>query len=94
MFDSRVHPDRVGTVCAAQARRKFDELARNGMSPVNVGAVRRFAQNYAVKGELKDLKATHEPSGHRSLRRNVLSLQAEPQRRDNRKSIVARPQRS
>src|SRR5262249_21688462 len=51
----RVYPERIGAACAAHARRKFDELARAGTSPVSEQALRRFARIYEVEGELVDL---------------------------------------
>jgi len=55
VLDPRVHPDRVGAACAAHARRKFDELARAGTSPIAENAIRRFARIYEVEAELVTL---------------------------------------
>jgi transposase len=55
VLDERVYPDRVGAACAAHARRKFDELARAGASPLAEEAIRRFARLYEVEGELTGL---------------------------------------
>jgi transposase len=55
VLDVRVHPDRIDAACAAHARRKYEELARDGTSPLADEAVRRFARIYAVEGEFKGL---------------------------------------
>ena len=53
--DPRIHPDRFSAACVAHARRKFDELARAGMSPIGDEAIRRYARIYAVEAELKGM---------------------------------------
>jgi len=53
VLDPRVHPDRIDAACAAHARRKYEELARDGTSPVADEAIRRFARIYAVEAEFK-----------------------------------------
>lgn len=55
VLDPRIHPDRIDAACAAHARRKYEELARDGTSPLAEDAIRRFARIYAVEGELTDL---------------------------------------
>jgi len=55
VVDPRLHPGRIGAACAAHARRNFEELMRDGTSPVGLEAVRRFARIYGVEAELKDL---------------------------------------
>jgi transposase len=55
VLDERVHRDRNGAACTAHARRKFDELARAGASPVAEEAIRRFARIYEIEGELVGL---------------------------------------
>lgn len=55
VLDARVYPDRVGAACAAHARRRYEELARDGTSPLAEEAIRRFARIYEVEGELKDM---------------------------------------
>ncbi|HEX5684694.1 MAG TPA: IS66 family transposase, partial [Ideonella sp.] len=55
VVDPRVHPDRVDAGCAAHARRKFDELAREGKNPLALEAIQRWARIYAVESELKGL---------------------------------------
>ena len=55
VLDPRVHPDRTSAACAAHARRKFEELARAGTSPVGDEAIRRYARIYAVEAELKGM---------------------------------------
>jgi transposase len=53
VLDPRIHPDRISAACVAHARRKFDELAREGTSPIGDEAIRRYARIYAVEAELK-----------------------------------------
>ena len=55
VLDARIYPDRLDAACAAHARRKYEELARDGTSPVADEAIRRFARIYAVEGELKGM---------------------------------------
>lgn len=55
VIDPRIHPDRFSAACVAHARRKFDELARAGTSPIGDEAIRRYAQIYAVEAELKGM---------------------------------------
>ncbi|WP_422085112.1 IS66 family transposase [Variovorax sp.] len=55
VLDPRIHPDRISAACVAHARRKFDELARDGTSPIGDEAIRRYARIYAVEAELKDM---------------------------------------
>jgi transposase len=55
VLDPRIHPDRFSAACVAHARRKFDELARDGTSPIGDEAIRRYARIYAVEAELKDM---------------------------------------
>jgi transposase len=55
VLDPRIHPDRIDAACAAHARRKYEELARDGTSPLAEDAIRRFARIYAVEGELTGL---------------------------------------
>lgn len=53
VLDARIYPDRVDAACAAHARRKYEELARDGTSPLAEEAIRRFARIYEVERELK-----------------------------------------
>ncbi|MBX3635936.1 MAG: IS66 family transposase, partial [Rubrivivax sp.] len=55
VLDERVHPDRRPAACVAHARRKFDELAKAGMSALAEEAIRRFGRIYEVEGELAAL---------------------------------------
>lgn len=55
VLDPRIHPDRFSAACVAHARRKFDELARDGTSPIGDEAIRRYARIYAVEAELKGM---------------------------------------
>ena len=55
VLDERVYPDRVAAACAAHARRKFDELASAGASPLAEEAIRRFARIYEIESELTAL---------------------------------------
>jgi transposase len=53
--DQRLYPDRLSAACAAHARRNFEELSREGTSPIGLAALGRFARIYEVEGELKGL---------------------------------------
>ncbi|HKW83135.1 MAG TPA: IS66 family transposase [Burkholderiaceae bacterium] len=55
VLDARVYPDRIDAACAAHARRKYEELARDGTSPLAQEAIRRFARIYEVEAELKSM---------------------------------------
>jgi transposase len=55
VLDARLYPDRRAAACAAHARRKFDELAKAGASPVADDAIRRFARIYEIEGGLSGL---------------------------------------
>lgn len=55
VIDPRIHPDRISAACIAHARRKFDELARDGTSPIGDEAIRRYARIYAIEAELKGM---------------------------------------
>jgi len=67
VLDARVYPDRIDAACAAHARRKYEELARDGMSPLAEDAIGRFARIYEVEGELKGLSDNER----RSLRQQL-----------------------
>jgi transposase len=67
VLDARVYPDRIDAACAAHARRKYEELARDGTSPLAEDAIRRFARIYEVEGELKGLSDNER----RSLRQQL-----------------------
>jgi transposase len=67
VLDPRVYLDRIGAACAAHARRKFDELARTGASPVADEAIRRFARIYEVEGELGDLDDEQRRAARQAL---------------------------
>ena len=64
VVDPRLYPGRLSAACAAHARRNFEELTRDGTSPVSVDAIRRFARIYAVEAELKEL-SDDERQAHR-----------------------------
>ncbi|MFN9471238.1 IS66 family transposase [Acidovorax sp.] len=68
VIDPRIHPDRLSAGCVAHARRKFDELARDGTSPIGDEAIRRYARIYAVEAELKDMS-----EGERRAQRQELA---------------------
>jgi transposase len=68
VIDPRIHPDRLSAGCVAHARRKFDELARDGTSPIGDETIRRYAQIYAVEAELKDMS-----EGERRAQRQELA---------------------
>lgn len=55
VVDPQHYPDRMSAACAAHARRNFEELTREGTSPIGLDALRRFARIYEVEGELKGL---------------------------------------
>lgn len=55
VVDRQHYPGRISAACAAHARRNFEELTKDGTSPVGLDALRRFARIYQVEGELKDL---------------------------------------
>ncbi|MFG6441978.1 IS66 family transposase [Roseateles sp. LKC17W] len=55
VVDPQHFPGRISAACAAHARRNFEELTKDGTSPVGLDALRRFARIYQVEGELKDL---------------------------------------
>ncbi|MBC7940880.1 MAG: IS66 family transposase [Chitinophagaceae bacterium] len=69
VLDARVHSDRIDAACAAHARRKYEELARDGTSPLAEEAIRRFARIYAVEGELKGLNAEQRQALRQQLAR-------------------------
>jgi transposase len=46
---------RVGAACLAHARRKFDELVKNNLSPVGTQALQRIAALYQIERQIKDL---------------------------------------
>jgi len=54
-WTQRLCPGRISAACAAHVRRNFEELTRDGTSPVGLDALRRFARIYEVEGELKQL---------------------------------------
>jgi transposase len=56
VVDPRLYPGRISAACAAHARRNFEELTRDGTSPIGLDALRRFARIYEVEGELKGLR--------------------------------------
>jgi transposase len=68
VLDARVHPDRMAAACVAHARRKFDELAKAGASPLAEEAIGRFARLYAVESELGALD-----DDERQARRHALA---------------------
>lgn len=49
---------RIGANCFAHARRKFDELVKDNLSPVGIQAIQRIAALYKVERAAKDLSAT------------------------------------
>jgi hypothetical protein len=52
VLDAKAHPQRKSAVCAAHARRRFEELSRGGSSASAVAteAVRRWARIYHAEG--------------------------------------------
>lgn len=55
VVDPRLYPGRISAACAAHARRNFEELTKDGTSPIGLDALRWFARIYEVEGELKGL---------------------------------------
>lgn len=55
MVDPHLYPGRISAACAAHARRNFEELTKDGTSPIVLDALRRFARIYEVEGGLKEL---------------------------------------
>jgi hypothetical protein len=53
VLDQRLFPDRRGASCLAHARRKFEEVAKAGTSPVAKDAIERLAAIYHVEGQLR-----------------------------------------
>ena len=53
VVDLRLYPGRISAACAAHARRNFEELTKDGTSPIGLDALRRFARIDKVEGELK-----------------------------------------
>lgn len=64
VVDPRLCPGRISAACAAHARRNFEELTKDGTSPIGLDALRRFARIYEVEGELKGL-SDDERRAHR-----------------------------
>lgn len=64
VVDPRLYPGRISAACAAHARRNFEELTKDGTSPIGLDALRRFARIYEVEGELKGL-SDDERRAHR-----------------------------
>jgi transposase len=48
---------RVGAACFAHARRKFDELVKDNLSPVGTQAIQRIAALYQIERQVKGLSA-------------------------------------
>ena len=46
---------RMGAGCFAHARRKFDELVKDNLSPVGAQAIQRIAALYKVEREIQGL---------------------------------------
>jgi transposase len=67
VLDVRVYPDRRGAACVAHARRKFDELAKAGVSPLAEEAIRRFARIYEIEAELGGLQDDERQQARQEL---------------------------
>jgi len=72
-WTQRLYPGRIGAACAAHARRNFEELTRDGTSPVGLDALRRFARIYEVEGELKQLSDEERIAQRQRLARPLWS---------------------
>ena len=66
-MDTRVYPKRVAAGCVVHARRKYDELAKAGTSPVAEAAIKRLAQIYHVEGNFAGMPADHRHEGRQKL---------------------------
>jgi len=66
-MDARVYPGRVAAGCVVHARRKFDEVAKAGTSPVAEAAMKRLAQIYHVEGNFAGMPAHHRHRGRQDL---------------------------
>ena len=44
---------RIGAGCLAHARRKFDELVKDNLSPVGTQAIQRIAALYKIERQIK-----------------------------------------
>ena len=73
VLDPRIHPDRISAACVAHARRKFEELARAGTSPIGDEAISRYAQIYAVEAELKGMSDGERKSQRQQLAKPLWS---------------------
>ena len=67
VLDVRVYPDRRAAACVAHARRKFDELAKAGVSPLAEEAIRRFARIYEIEAELGGLQDDERQQARQEL---------------------------
>jgi transposase len=68
-LDARVYPARQAAGCVAHARRKFDELARHGSSPVASEAIRRIGRIYHVEGQFAGMGAEQRRAARQELTR-------------------------
>jgi transposase len=57
--------DRIEAGCLAHARRKFDELAKAGASPIAVQALQRIAWLYRIEQELASVSSEDRLAGRR-----------------------------
>jgi transposase len=67
VLDARVYTDRRAAGCVAHARRKFDELAKAGVSPLAEEAIRRFARIYEIEAELGGLQDDERQQARQEL---------------------------
>jgi hypothetical protein len=56
---------RIGAGCLAHARRKFDELAKAGASPLAMQAIKRIAWLYRIEQELASATSAERLAGRR-----------------------------
>lgn len=57
---------RIGAGCLAHARRKFDELVKDNLSPVGTQAIQRIAALYKIEREIKGLSVQDRHAARQS----------------------------
>ena len=58
---------RIGAGCLAHARRKFDELIKDNLSPVGTQAIQRIAALYKIEREIKGLSVQDRHAARQSV---------------------------
>jgi hypothetical protein len=69
VLDAKVYPQRKSAICAAHARRYFEELSRGGSSAsaVAIEAMRRWARIYHAEGTLAEMEDAHRCQARQKL---------------------------